>query len=53
MRKILVFQNSDILETDSLRNMNNYIQQGIDKGVVVIDDRIKYEVIEIDDAILE
>jgi len=54
MRKVLVFQNDDILDRESLMNMRNYIQKDLkETGVVVIDHRIKYEVVEFDDVILK
>ncbi len=49
MWKIIVFQNEDVLDNKSLSDLYEYIQQGIDNGSIVIDSRIKYEVVEFDD----
>jgi hypothetical protein len=53
MRKLLIFQNDSSLDNDQLIKMRNYIQECIDTGVVVIDNRVTYDTVECDDIIFK
>ena len=49
MKQFIIFKNKDALDRESLNDFKEYIKLGVESGVLVIDERITYEVIKLDD----
>jgi len=49
MKKVLIIQPTDIVNANEIFDINEYIQKGINSGVIVLNKNMVYEIVEIDD----
>lgn len=49
IKSFIIFKNKDVLDKESLNNFKEYIKSGVESGVLVVDERVTYEVVKLDD----
>jgi len=52
MKKVLIIQPTELVLEKELYNISDYIQKGINKGVIILNKNITYEFVEIDDTVI-
>jgi len=52
MKKVLIIQPTDIVNANEIFDINEYIQKGINSGVIVLNKNMVYEIVEIDDTVI-